>query len=238
MRVRGYTVPRGALYALRVANEALRMQLPLTAPAALGAARARRSKIRKQAPLTPHTLVGMILLLTQNSNMPFSLLAVASGISLMVLATFRRADAHRVAEINRIDSVVPGIPQRIKSNYGPFYWAAPLEGILNPPKRIEPVLIVRAKYAASGAKPRFIFTHCNDDWALDSSRPMKYAATLACFRRIATLCGIGDKFTLRSPRAVLPTCDAHLGWRKEDRTALGRRDPKSEMRNLARARGV
>ena len=33
------------------------------------------------------------------------------------------------------------------------------------------------------------------------------------------------------PRAALPTWDAQLGWRKEDRAALGRRAPNSGMPN-------
>ena len=112
MRERGYTAPRGALYALRVVNEAIGLQLPLTTLAVLGAARTHRSKIRKQAPLMPHTLVGEILLLTPNSSMPPGLRAPASGISLMALATFRWAEAQRITEINRIDSAVFGISQR------------------------------------------------------------------------------------------------------------------------------
>ena len=60
---------------------------------------------------------------------------------------------------------------------------------------------------------------------------MKYATALAFFRRIAKLCGFGEKFTPRSHRAVLPTWAAQLGWRKEDRAALGRRGPNSEMPN-------
>ena len=58
---------------------------------------------------------------------------------------------------------------------------------------------------------------------------MKYATALACLRRIAKLCGFGEKFTILSPRGVLPTWAAHLGWRKEDRTALGRLAPNTEM---------
>ena len=58
MRQRGYTIHRSALYAFRVVNDALGLQLPLTAQAVLGAARTIRSKIRKQAPLRPYTLVG------------------------------------------------------------------------------------------------------------------------------------------------------------------------------------
>ena len=128
MRARGHTVPRGALYALRVMNEAIWLQLPLTTPVVLGAARAHRSKIRNQAPLMPYTLVGEILLLTQNSSMPFGLRAFASGISLMIIATFRWADAQWITEINKNDAVVFGICQRTKSNSALFYWASPLEG--------------------------------------------------------------------------------------------------------------
>ena len=36
---------------------------------------------------------------------------------------------------------------------------------------------------------------------------------------------------MRSPRAVLPTWAAQLGWGEEDRTALGRWAPNSEMPN-------
>ena len=111
---RGYTVPRSALYALRVANEALGMKLPLTAPAVLGVARTHRSKIRTQAPLMPYALVEKILLIAPNSSMPIGLQAFASGISLMTIATFRRADAHRITEINKNGSAVLGIFQRYK----------------------------------------------------------------------------------------------------------------------------
>ena len=131
MRARGCAVPRGALYALRVVNEAIGLQLPLTAPAVLRLARTHRSKIRKQAPLAPHALVGQILLLTQNSSMPFGLMAFASGIPLMILATFRRADAQWITEINRDDSVVCGICRRTKSNPEPVYLDSPLDGVLN-----------------------------------------------------------------------------------------------------------
>ena len=58
MRRRGYTVPRIAHYSLRVENEALGMQLPLTASAVLGAARAVRSKIRKTGPSNASHLGG------------------------------------------------------------------------------------------------------------------------------------------------------------------------------------
>ena len=104
MHARGRPVPRSALYASRVVNEAVATQLPLTAPAVLGVARTRRSKIRMQAPLTPHTLVGGIILLTQNSRMPFGLRTFASRISTMIIATFRRAEAQWVAEINKNDA--------------------------------------------------------------------------------------------------------------------------------------
>ena len=103
--------------------------------------------------------------------------------------------------------------------------------MLNYPKWTDPTLKARAKYAASGSKPRFIFFRRDDDWSMDSPRPMQYATALACFRRLDKLCGFGEKFTLRSPRDVLPTWGAQLGWRKEDRTALGRRAPISEMPN-------
>ena len=126
MRRRGYTVPRSALYALRVVNEALGLQLPITASAVIAAARTVRSKIRKQAPLTPHTLVGMILILTQNATMPFGLRAFASGVALMILASFRWEDDQRITEIDKNESVVFGICQRTKSNSEPFYWASSL----------------------------------------------------------------------------------------------------------------
>ena len=45
MRERGYAAPRGALYALRVVNESIELQLPLTSPAVLGVARTHRSKL-------------------------------------------------------------------------------------------------------------------------------------------------------------------------------------------------
>ena len=57
MRERCYTSPRGALYALRVVNEAIGLELPVTASAVLGAARTRRSKIRKKAHQMPRNLV-------------------------------------------------------------------------------------------------------------------------------------------------------------------------------------
>ena len=60
---------------------------------------------------------------------------------------------------------------------------------------------------------------------------MKYASALACLRRLAKICGFEGIYTLHSPRAVLPTWAAQLGWHKEDRTALGRWAPNSEMPN-------
>ena len=60
---------------------------------------------------------------------------------------------------------------------------------------------------------------------------MKYPAALCCLRRLTELCGFDDKYTLHSPRAVLPTWAAQLGWHKEDRTSLGRWAPNSEMPN-------
>ena len=107
----------------------------------------------------------------------------------------------------------------------------PPRGLLNSPKWIEPTLVARAKYAARGEKPRFIFYHCDEQWGLDSSRPMKYSTALARLRRLAKICGFGGIYTLRSPSAVLPTWAAQLGWHKEDRTALGRWAPNSEMPN-------
>ena len=50
MHERGYTVPRGPLYALRVVNEAIGLQLPLTDPAVLGDARIHRSKSVNRRP--------------------------------------------------------------------------------------------------------------------------------------------------------------------------------------------
>ena len=87
----------------------------------------------------------------------------------------------------------------------------------------------RAKYSDSGNKQRFIFPHCNDDWALDTPHPMQYDTALACFRWLAKLCGFGEKFTPRSTRDVLPTWAARVGWNKEGRHSLGRRPPNSEM---------
>ena len=55
IRQRGYTAPRGALYALRVASKALRQKLPLPDPSVLGAARAHRSEIRKIPHSMPYT---------------------------------------------------------------------------------------------------------------------------------------------------------------------------------------
>ena len=99
----------------------------------------------------------------------------------------------------------------------------PPRAILHSPKWIGPTLLHRAKYAANGPKSRFVFFHCDEDWSLDSSGPMKYATALACLRRMAKLRGFDDKFTLRIPRAALPTWASQLGWRKDGRTALGRR---------------
>ena len=130
MRQRGYAVPRIALYSLRVMNEALWRQLPVTAPAVLGASRTLQSRIRKQAPLTPHTSVVEILLLAQSGTMPFGLRAFASRIAIVILATFRWADAQWIAEIQKNDSVAFGICQRTKSNSEPFYWAALLWGAI------------------------------------------------------------------------------------------------------------
>ena len=118
----------------------------------------------------------------------------------MAIATFRWAGAQRITEINKNDSVVIGVFRRTKSNSEPFYRDAPLEGIMNSPKWIGPTLKARSKYADSGKKPRFIFPHFDDDWLLGSPRPMEYATELACFRRLARLCGLGEKFTPLIPR--------------------------------------
>ena len=60
---------------------------------------------------------------------------------------------------------------------------------------------------------------------------MKYDTALTCFRRLAKLCGLGEKFTLHIPMAVLPTWAPHLGWHKEGRAALGMRTSNSEIPN-------
>ena len=60
---------------------------------------------------------------------------------------------------------------------------------------------------------------------------MKYSTALAYLRRLAKICGFEGIYTLHSPRAVLPTWAAKLGWHKEDRTTLGRWAPNSEMSN-------
>ena len=107
----------------------------------------------------------------------------------------------------------------------------PLGGLLNSPLWVEPILKARAKMPLAASNIGLFPPHCNGEWALGSSRPMKYAAALACLRRTTRMCGFDEKFTLRSPRAVLPTWAAQLGWRKEDRAALGRWAPNSEMPN-------
>ena len=231
MRQRGYTVPRGALYALRVANAAPWLQLPLTAPVVLGAARTHRSKIRKQAPLAPYALAVVTLLLTQNRSMPFGLRAVASGIALMSLAAFRRGDAQWVAEIDRNDSVVLRFPIWRGLFLSPSIGLLPYGGggRLNYPRWNEPTLKARALYSAGGAKPRLISPHCNGDWPMDSSRPTKYATSLAFLRRPSKMCGFAVEFTPRCPREILPTRTAQIGWRKDDRTALWRRAPNSAI---------
>ena len=112
LRARGFTAPRNGLCALRVIDEALGVQLPIRSPAVLAASRTARSQIRKQAPLMPYTLVIKILRAAEDNSTPPGLRAFASGISLMIMATFRWADAQWINEINQNDTVVFGICQK------------------------------------------------------------------------------------------------------------------------------
>ena len=61
------------------------------------------------------------------------------------------------------------------------------------------------------------------------THPARNDAELSCFRRLAELCGTGEKFATRSRWAVLPTWASQIGWRIEGRAALGRRGPNSEI---------
>ena len=58
---------------------------------------------------------------------------------------------------------------------------------------------------------------------------MKYDTAFACLRRLENIFGYEGEFTMRSSRAVFPTWPAQLGRNKEDRGALGRWAPNSEM---------
>ena len=234
LHTRGFTVPRNGLYALRVIDEALGLQLPIRSPAVLAAARTTRSKIRKQAPLMPYTFVIKIIQTAEDSSISPGLRAFASGIVLMIMATFRWADVQWINEINQNETVVFGVCQKTKSNSEPFYWAAPLEGLNNSTGWLAPVIEARARFVeVTGNKyPRHIFFHTDAQWNIQTSKPMKYATAFACLQRLAKYCGFADvKYTLHSPRAVMPTWANQLGWSKEDRTALGRWAPNSEMPN-------
>ena len=120
-------------------GEALGLQLPGRPPAVLAAARTVRSKVRKQAPPMPYTLVMKILLTAEDCPRAPGIRAFASGISLMIMATFRWADVQWISEINQNDTVVFGICQKAKSNAGQFYWASPLGGFLKSAGRLAPM---------------------------------------------------------------------------------------------------
>ena len=129
-RESGYAVPRGALYALRVFDEALRMPLPVRTPAVLAAARVLRPMIRKRAPLLPYEAVLKILSIDSGKYAEDGTIAFAPGISLMILASYRWSGTKWAADMNLNDDVARAyLPKKAKTYTAPFYWGGHLEGL-------------------------------------------------------------------------------------------------------------
>ena len=230
---RGRSVPPLARWALKVFDEALSLELPLSHPAVLNAVRKgdMGPKQPKQAPMLPLELLRAIDDACRDESRPYGLRLYSALFMVMTMASLRFGDTKVVFFVWVSETALCGHSRDLKKKGRPiFTWAAPLAGVQgmscwariveqfwfsNPP--------LKGGYRA-------LFPLVDTEWKVKNDQAASYHVVLRMFRCLCTTLGFKDpKWTLHSPRAFFPTCANQLGWSEEDRRKIGHWAPGSVM---------
>ena len=225
LHVRGRTVPSAGRYALRVFAEALSLNIPATAPAALAATRSHTIKLARQAPcFTLHMLLTFERIAAGRGT-SVAVRYFASRITIMVFASFRFIDTQNIRELSFKKTTVVGSCLPPKNLKGPFYWASPISGFISNGAWFDVIADTRARYrSCKGLQMNFLFAH-TADWEFDDTVYPKatYASALRTFRLFLKKTGYPKAtHSLHSPRNAFNTFAAQLGWARAERATIGR----------------
>ena len=223
---RGRTVSRTAKYCLKVFGEALGLDFQVSHPAAMAAVTSKVVKLTKQAPCIPLETIKVIERLSHDPRYPSGLRYFAACVILMTLASFRYKNTTRITDIRYDITTISGMCAPCKSNKSPFTWAIPAAGFVSEGKWFDIIVETRDRHRSwTGLEMNFLFLKHNKDWSVDEPnfQPANYAQTLYAFRALFSTIGQkSSNCTLHSPRTVLNTYAAQLGWHKEERSVIGR----------------
>ena len=234
LHARGRTVPAAGRYALKVFAEALTLDIPASAPAALSATRSHVIRLAKQAPCFTLKMLLTFERLAADKTTPIAIRYFAACVMIMVFASFRFIDTTNIREINYKKDTVAWSCLPSKTQKRPFYWVFPMAGFVANCSRFDVIVDVRLRYRqCTGLPMNFLSIHTKD-WQLgDVNFPRAtYGSTLRTFRLFLGKAGFPKtKHTLRSPRNAFNTFAAKLGWTRADRAMIGRLSTRSDVPN-------
>ena len=202
LHTRGRSAPAAGRYALRVFAEALALNIPATAPAALSATRSHIVKLAKQAPCFTLHMILTIERLAADRGYPVSLRYFDACLMFMAFASFRFADTKNIRDVNFKKDTVAGSCLPKENLKEPFYWVFPQSGFISAGAWFEVIVDVRTRYRSRKGMPvNFLFAH-TIEWKFDDTPcpPANYGSTLRTLRAFLKKAGSTKaNHTLRSP---------------------------------------
>ena len=231
LRGRGHTVPNAGKHALGVANDVLRLNLPLNYPAVKNAARPDTRAVIKHAPIAPFELMLGMGEIANNRLTPEGLRLYAAIFSLMSLASLRFSDLREVLDFWVSDSAVCGRSVDQKDKHGALMtWATPALGLSGSTEWTLPILSFWNNRTAKKADGAFIplFPAVSKDWCI---LPMAGTSggVQPCLARVELFMGREPLLKLHSFRTFIPTCAGQLQLDMDKRRKLGRWSATSTM---------
>ena len=228
---RGFSVPSHGKYALKVFSEALGIPFPIHHPTVVRAARAKRTKALRQAPMMPLELILKLECTAVSNANPSGLRLYCSLFCLMTFASLRFSDLRQVTDLWASDTAICGLSVNQKDKNGDLIqWATPREGLTKTMFWAAPLLRFWKKHKPSKqGRVIFIFPYVSNDWTIDPNRAATNGTAQAALNRIITHFGLTMKVTLHSPRNWAATCAHQLKYPREERETIGHWAPGSLM---------
>ena len=128
LKTRGFAVPSHGKYALKVPIGAFGIPFPIYHPTAVGAAKIKRNKPLRQAPLMPLNLIIKLENAAATSSLPGGLRLFCSLFCLMTLASLRFADLRQVADVWASSAAIFGLSVNQKKRMATLSSGQPQKG--------------------------------------------------------------------------------------------------------------
>ena len=230
-RTRFFSAPSHGKYALRVFSDPLGIPFPLKHHSAVKAAKLKRTRPLRQAPLMPLSLLTALEQTAVSNKYPTGLRLYCSLFCLMTYASLRFSDLRQVDDAWASGTAICGLSVNQKDRNGETtQWATPKLGITQTTFWPSPLLSFWKRIKPEEGRVRNLFPFVDNEWNIDFSRAATNDTSQAALGRIAKLSNLDVKCTLHSPRNRAATCAHQLryprGGTRIDR-ALGAGKPNA-----------